>query len=253
MIRMIATDLDGTLLRSDKTISAYTQDVLSRARETGVKLVFATARPLRTALRFVGDIPVDAMVLHNGASTLIDGRPFAHLGIPAETTSSVLLRLNRAFPSAQLSAEIDDALYANENLVDAWNEPALVRTDFTDLPQKPAEKLVFCLTTTEELRAFEAYLPDDLYIQMCENRLGLVMHKNASKQNALCALAAHYGIDQKDVVAFGDDHNDIGMIQAFGTGVAMQNAIDAVLAVADCICENNDADGVAKWIDQHIL
>ena len=66
-IKMIVTDLDRTLLRTDKTISNYTADILNRCRERGMKIVFATARPKRTVNHFIGSVPVDALILHNGA------------------------------------------------------------------------------------------------------------------------------------------------------------------------------------------
>ena len=75
----------------------------------------------------------------------------------------------------------------------------------------------------------------------------------SDKETALKTLVEHNGIDLSDVIAFGDDINDLGMLKLAGTAVAVSNAIDEVKAVADHITESNDQDGVAKFLDRIIL
>ena len=77
----------------------------------------------------------------------------------------------------------------------------------------------------------------------------MVMHKDATKAKAIEELARIWGISQSEIVAFGDDLNDIDMLSYAGISVAMGNALDEVKAVADFICETCDNDGVAKWIE----
>ena len=71
--------------------------------------------------------------------------------------------------------------------------------------------------------------------------------------NALEAVAARFGIALADVIAFGDDHNDVEMLRACGMGVAVANAIDEAKAAADFICHTNDNDGPANWIEKNLL
>jgi hydroxymethylpyrimidine pyrophosphatase-like HAD family hydrolase len=80
----------------------------------------------------------------------------------------------------------------------------------------------------------------------------MIMHRDATKMKAIAALAAHWNIDAQDIVAFGDDLNDIDMLAGCGIGVAMGNALDEVKAIADDVCETNDNDGLATWLKRHV-
>ena len=77
----------------------------------------------------------------------------------------------------------------------------------------------------------------------------MFMHSEANKWEG---LNAHFGISTAGILAFGDDYNDIEMLKNAGIGVAVGNAIDEVKAVADYICDTNDNDGVAKWVEENI-
>jgi len=112
-IKMIVTDLDRTLLRTDKTISDYTADILNRCRKKGIKIIFATARPKRTVDHFCLNLPIDALILHNGAVVYADEKPFANFGIDSSVKDSILQNLSKDYPNATLSVEINDVLYAN--------------------------------------------------------------------------------------------------------------------------------------------
>ena len=220
-IQMIITDLDRTLLRSDKTISSYTANILHRCREKGIKIVFATARPLRTVARFFGDIPADALILHNGAVIYAGDVLFAHYGIAADVKDEILLAISRDFPGTTISVEIDNVNYANFDMQAEWAYDEGIRSDFTNLPHKPADKIIVGVSSHDEMARFAAYLPEDLYIQMCDGKLGLIMHKNATKWAAVQIAAAHFGIPAAQAVAFGDDYNDISMLEGCGAGVGV--------------------------------
>jgi len=77
----------------------------------------------------------------------------------------------------------------------------------------------------------------------------MVMHKDALKSKAVAALAEYWNIERREIVAFGDDMNDIDLLKWCGTGVAMGNALDEVKAAADDMCDTNDNDGIAKWLE----
>ncbi|MCL2378448.1 MAG: HAD family hydrolase [Defluviitaleaceae bacterium] len=252
-IKMIITDLDRTLLRTDKTISGYTMDILRRLRAKGLRLVFATARPMRTVTQFLGDIPTDALILHNGAVIYAGDKLLARYGIDAVVKDRILKTLNRDYPGTTISVEIDDVNYANFDMKIEWDYDEGVISDFTNLPNKPADKIIVGVSSHEDISRFGAYLPDDLYIQMCDGKLGLIMHKHATKCTAVGDVCAHFCIPTAQAIAFGDDYNDITMLQTCGIGVAVANAIDEVKACADVICASNDDDGVAKWLEAHLL
>lgn len=252
-IKMIVTDLDRTLLRTDKTISEYTASVLKQCQDKGIKVVFATARPLRTVKHFLKDVPDDAIILHNGAVIFEGDKNLYHCGISSETARDILLSVSKKYPETTLSVEVDDIFYANFDVSTVWNYTTAIRTDFTDLPKKPAEKIIIGVSSMEEINRYAEYLPNDLYIEMSDGKLGLIMNRGATKLRGIQKLSEHYEIELSEMVAFGDDYNDVEMIKDCGIGVAMSNALPEVKAVADHICDTNDNDGVAKWIEEQLL
>jgi len=253
LIKMIVTDLDRTLLHSDKSISEYTAMILRQCQERGIKVVFATARPKRTVNHFLDSIPADAVILHNGAVIYIGDECYSNYGIESATARNLLLAINRDWPETTLSVEIDDVFYANFDVSTIWNNTQAIHTDFTDLPDKPADKIIVGVSSMSDIQRFSKYLPAHLYIEMNDGKLGLIMNRGAAKQNAVRILADYYSFDMSETVAFGDDYNDLQMLRDCGIGVAMENALDEVKAAADSVCDTNDNDGVSKWLEENVL
>ena len=252
-IKMIVTDLDGTLLRTDKTISEHTASVFNRCRDKGIIVVYATARAIRGVTMLNLDIRNDAAIYHNGAVIAIADHAHHHIGIDPKTTKTLLLQAAKRFREMRMSVEINDVLYSNYDVTRTWANTHAIPTDFTNLPDIPADKIIFTTAESDAVRELTSMLPDDLYSDISENRILMVMNKNARKRNAVARIAEHYGISFSEIVAFGDDFNDIEMLRDFGVGVAMANAIDEAKAVADYVCDTNDNDGVAKWLDENVL
>lgn len=105
----------------------------------------------------------------------------------------------------------------------------------------------------DEMEKYKELLPNELYIQLSENKIGMIMNKSASKYRAIEFLAEQYHVDIDDIVAFGDDYNDMEMIERCGNGIAVDNALEIVKGVADQVCESNQNDGVARWIERNLL
>ena len=116
---------------------------------------------------------------------------------------------------------------------------------------------IYTPNPSQEDRSFiETLLPDNLYFVVTADGtgfLGQIMHKDATKAKAVAELAQYWNISKSDVVAFGDDYNDLDMLSFSGISVAMGNAVDELKIVADFICLGNDEDGLAKWIEEHVL
>ena len=252
-IKLIVTDLDGTLLRNDKSISQYTAEVLERCRGQGIRLVFATARPRRTLQLFLGQVPADALILHNGAVAFIGERKVLHHGIEPQAAASLLMALAREFPGKKLSVEIEDVLYANFDVSLIWDNTSAVRSDFTNLPGLPADKIIAEASSAREIEMLSRRLPEDLYIEFIDGKLGMIMHRRATKWNAVRAVSDALGISTADIAAFGDDYNDIGMLRHCGIGVTTENALGEAKAASDEICGSNEEDGVARWLEGKLL
>ena len=117
-IKMVVTDLDGTLLRDDKSVSAYTQDVIRKLRDRGVLFVIATARPIRAVKKFLPWVSYDAAVFHNGAVVEDGGRRLGKTGIqnPLEIVTAIL----RDRPKTKIAVESNDKMYSNFDAGEFW-------------------------------------------------------------------------------------------------------------------------------------
>ena len=250
-IKMIATDLDGTLLRSDKTISERSKGVLSRCRSAGIKVVYATGRG-PSARRIAPDELFDSQISMNGAVARIGNEIIHRRLIPYESARQVLLACHRRGLIA--ASEANDIHYTNFDLAKKW--PGFKGEDFKivdfSLHDIDAEKLYSFVNNPEDLAVIKNSVPDDLYLIATQDGFIQVMHKEASKSKALMELARIWGIDKAEILSFGDDLNDIDMLEYTGIGVAMGNAVDEVKSAADFVCDSNDDDGLAKWIEANV-
>ena len=129
-IRMIVTDLDGTFLRTDKSVSAYSQQIIRQCREKGIVFVIATARPVRAVKSFLPFFSCDAAIYHNGAVVRLGEKMLDGYGIP--NPEKYIFPLLEAFPDLHVSAEIQDCLYANFNPGNIWKDILYTFTDFTE-------------------------------------------------------------------------------------------------------------------------
>lgn len=252
MIKMIAADLDGTLLAKDKTISKYTRSVIDRCRNKGIIFAIATARAHRMADYFLCDLKPDAAVYHNGAVVTYGNRELQSSRISRETGARVINAILSDNPGIALGAEIEDYFHANFDASFILHGASFTSTDFRILPDAYIEKILVEAPDEASLTRFQRYLTDDLYIQTVDRRFGMIMQKGATKLNGIRIIADALGIPLADVAAFGDDHSDIGMLKDCGFGVAMDNAIPEVKAAADTLCLSNEDDGVAHWLAEHI-
>lgn len=254
MTKLLALDLDNTLLKSDKSISQYTSGVLKRCRDRGMKIVFATARPLRTITPYLSRTPCDAIIYHNGAHIIADGKRIGSAyTVPVETTRTILGTLQAKYPGERLSVEIDDVLYANFDVSSVWNYTSYILSDFSDLPETGADKILIEADLKIKYEDITPLLTPDIYCQMSEGLIYLIMNKCATKLNGLKTLAGHWGISLEDAAAFGDDHNDVEMLRSCGLGVAVGNAIKKAKEAADAVADTNDNDGAAKYIEHYLL
>jgi Cof subfamily protein (haloacid dehalogenase superfamily) len=252
-IKMIVTDLDGTLLRRDKTISEYTASVFYRCRNGGIKIIFATARPVRAVGKWLNiNIQSDACIYHNGAVIKIGDELFQETGIDHDVVKKILKEAKQ-LSNMRIAAEINDMLYANFDASTVWPGVEYIVTDFCELPKLPADKIIFITADKAEISKIEELFNENLYWEISENEVLMVMNKNARKRNAIKDISNYFGLTLDEIVAFDDDYNDIEMLRECGIGVAVANAIDEVKSVADYVCDTNDNDGVAKWLEENVL
>ena len=244
MIRAVITDLDNTLLRSDKSVSARAKRAFEELRRTGVMTVAATARPRRALSWFKGLPEFDAYVLLNGARLSVDGlaidRP-----VPRESVSRMLERIPR---DACLSMETQTELYSNLPIPE-W-DPVVTPEWDQDRMGAVYKLLVLGKNSADICRNA---MTDDVYMTVAEDRMTQIMYRDATKWKGIQTVLASRGIDPNDAVYFGDDNDDLEPIRMCGTGIAVANAIPRIREAADIVIGTNDEDAVARWLEANCL
>lgn len=248
-IKTIVVDLDRTLLHTDKTISPYTAAVLKECKNRGMGILVATARPLRTTIPFCEWVDFDALVVSNGAR-VVWGDQQKDCGICTEQAVRILEALGQ-HPDLWITLETGDRDYSNRPV------PEFASTVTDDLPgiarSEGALKILVHLNCPQTLEIVKSVMTEDLYYTVAHGYLLQIMHKAATKWTGIQAMLALCGSTPTETVYFGDDQDDMEPLKFCGIGVAVANGIDEAKAAADYITESNDADGVAKFIEQHIL
>ena len=249
-IKMIVSDLDGTLLRTDQSISDETKSVLRRCRESGIKAVYATGRGATADFAAPADL-FDGRIIMNGAVAFAGETVVYRRAIPYDIARPLLIACDRH--GLRTVSECDDMHYANFAVSAVWPEITNYRiVDFASHAMD-AEKLYATIRNPADIALIQKHLPDTLYMTVSRDDLAMIMHRDATKSKALAELARRFHVAPPQIAAFGDDRNDIDMLSFAGIGVAMENALDEAKAAADCICGRNDEDGVAKWIVGNLL
>lgn len=266
MIKAIITDLDGTLLHSDKTISDYTVKVLQKCRETGVKTVFATARSQQSSATFLRRFQPDVFIGHGGALTLTPNMPVgrgaaasqtvitSRTALSSETCRRLIRRCLETPAVAAVYAIHETAAFTSRR--DTASDPGYSHYRYADLLSLSREsylKVSMQCSSPETARRIAEEFPECRMQGYTGEDLFSFASAEATKWNAIQAFAAREGIGMEEIAAFGDDWNDLDMLQNCGAGVAVENAIPEVKAAARFHTASNDGDGVAVWLEAHLL
>ena len=257
-IKMIVCDLDKTLLRTDKTLSAYTLEVLKKCRDSRERLLaYATARPKIVASPFADVTKPDIIISDNGALARMGDDVIHRAVLPRETVDKILhiLQSKTNGKPGFITASTDHGLLINYDIDpndEGWADWQPIYTDFSAGIDYDLYKISPEISDAGMLDEIIT-LPGITYTPYFGENWGTITIKGVTKWQAIQKVAEHLNIDIKHIVAFGDDFGDIEMIKGCGIGVAVGNAIPEAKAAADYICESNDDDGVARWLEEKIL
>lgn len=265
MYRLLALDLDGTLLnpRPQKIITPRTRHALQQAMTAGVRVVIATGQNLPVLKQVCAGIPiVGPQIIENGAQVIEMQNGFLHHEylLPAERVLPILTVLQQEGFSRAYHAR--DRVYADIDTprVRQWYRPPVLpvieMADVATLFPEPCIKIVG-VGEENKLRdrrpaLIERFAGQAHIVQSAYDLLEF-LHPTASKELALRTIAQDLRIPPEEIIAVGDGHNDIGMLRFAGLGVAMGNAHAEVKHVADHITASNAEDGVAAVIERFIL
>jgi len=267
-IKLVAIDLDDTLLRSDLTISEHTVAVLRQVRGMGVAVtistgrMFSSARPFAERLEF--DVPLitygGALVKNAASGEVLYNRP-----LEPEVARRVIrfARERKVQVNFYLLNGEDDELYAE--LTTSWGENygRFSRVPFHRVPDLEAlleggNPLKLMLIDDEPvadrcLLELRELLGEQVHLAKSKPRFLEVDHPEATKGRALQELAAWLQVERSQVLAIGDSYNDIEMLEFAGLGIAVANAPPEVRRRAGHVTASNDEDGVAQALEQFVL
>jgi len=264
-IHLVAVDLDGTLLNSAKQITETTEAILRSARrEAGARIVLATARPPRSVMPYYRHLELDTpMINYNGALVYdpTDNRILLHRPLGVKVSWQIVSLARRTYPEVLVSAEILDRWYTDRvdqrYLTETGRsfQPNVVAPIRTWLTRSVTKLLLLGeparLTVLADV--IRQALPHQVSVVQTEDVLLQVNHPTVSKGQALRTVAGELGVEREQVMAIGDNANDVSMLEWAGIGVAMANAAPRALAAANFVAEHHDADGAAKAIRDLIL
>ena len=263
-MKLLAIDLDDTLLRDDNTVSDYTKAVLKKAQHKGIEVLIATGRMYQTAYPVahrlgLGDVP---MVLYSGGVIQrVESKELIwERAIPPEVARKVLAITKEH--NIYIQSYIDDELLVHSETEfsrlyeEITGAKAVYVGDAIYAPQKGTNKLLV-VEEPERMTEVIAILSKEVghMVDLVRSKVNFleIVAPHVSKGEALAFMGERLGIGLEDMVSFGNSENDISMLQATGHSVAVGNAEDHVKTIAKEVCDTNENDGVAKWIEANVL
>lgn len=261
--RLLAVDIDGTLVNAQREITPPVRRAVRRAQERGVRVCLATGRIWPSARQFVEGLGADSpVILYNGGMVydFASGEVWLRSPLPLRHARDVL-RILRAHPAAHPHLYVDDRVF-----IPAMNETTAVYQrkdnlraeavgDLADwLTVDPMKILIIGARPALEAVAREIdALPYRINTVFSEINYLEILPPGVSKGRALRAAAERLGIPREAIIAVGDHLNDLGMIEYAGVGVAMANAPEALRARAGFVAPSNDEHGLEDVINRFIL
>lgn len=273
-IKLIAIDLDGTLLRSDRTLSDENRQAIREAKAAGVQVVLCTGRPLRSMHYLLEEIGLkdeeDLAITYNGG--LIQKTKNGEVMHQITFDRAQCLDIYELGRSLNLPVNFIDLDYVYEPpypvgaesvyMAASKNVPKDQALKFVDviideLPDPFTINKIVMSRPAEELDAMIPKIPASYHekynIYKSQPFILEVLPQNVDKGYSMRLLGEKLGLEKAQIMGIGDQENDLSLVQNSGLGVAMANAIDRVKDAADYVTKTNDANGVAHVIQKFVL
>ena len=263
-VRLVAIDLDGTLLNSSKQISEQTVQALRCLPGGGVRVVIASARPPRSVRHIYHALGLDSLQINYNGALIWDEpaqRAVFHRPMSATLVREIIEAARDLFDEVIVACEILDRWFT-----DREDQTYTTETGRMFKPDVVAPVCTFCQEPVTKLMLLAAppiiARLEDLIMERYAERVNVIhagrdllqiMDRRVGKAAALQRVAKLYGIPRAQVMAIGDAPNDVGMLQYAGVAVAMDNAHDIVKSVAHWIAPSNDDHGVLAALRQYGL
>ncbi|MDE5804476.1 MAG: HAD family hydrolase [Lachnospiraceae bacterium] len=251
-IKMILTDLDHTLLRSDGSISEYTKQILKQCQSRGILVVIATARYWIGAERYIEEIQPDYEITTDGTLIHQRGKQIYSCNMDINAANQIIQDLLEQNQDTEITVAAGRQVFWNSHHISESEKlHKAVFYDYKEPLSCPINKIVAELSDSDIAVKIANRNHCRLQSYRGENWYAFLPEKSGKIQ-AILELTKSLNISLSDIVSFGDDINDMEMLQICGVGVAVSNAVADVKAAADCVTLSNDEDGVADWIAKNL-
>jgi len=267
-IKLVAIDIDGTLLNSNHEITPRVKDALQQANLQGIFIVLCTGRPLPGVAQQLDELGLygenDYVITYNGSlvQATKSQKIISRYTLSYEDFLDIEMQARKI--GVHLHTVDDTTIYtANRNI----GKYTIVEASLVNMPLKyrtvdemgPDLNIIKMMMIDEPeildpaIQQLPAYFSEKYTTVKSTPFYYEIMNKKACKGNALAKLADHLGVDQAETMAIGDNENDLSMIEFAGIGVAMDNATKNIKKAANIQTASNDQDGVAAVIEKFIL
>lgn len=240
-IKLIALDMDGTLLDDDKNITDFTRDQINRAHRLGLQIVLSTGRPLSTCYSYVKDLNLDSyLITSNGGQIFSKGHEVISEHLLDGDTLTFMYHLAQGLGMNTWVVSTEEPYY--NHLPENHEQLQWLKFSCHSKDDVILDKMIEKLSYVEGVEISNA---SPINIEV--NPIGI------NKAMGLEFVCEQLGLTMGNVMAMGDSLNDIKMLQEAGIGIAMANAQEAVKQVADYMTDSNNDDGVGKAIDRFVF
>lgn len=249
--KLLLFDLDGTLLKSDKTISEHTLSALNACRSKGLMIGVSTSRSEQNSMTFLSELLPDILISSGGALVQQNGNYIYKAEFSIEETNN-MIRTVREICGADCEITVDtmESHYWNYKIDpkkqdQSWGDS--IYTDFKDFNQ---ESLKICVEIFDSDKAekLKNILTDCDCVRFSDGYWYKFTKKGVTKEKAITEICHVCKFTPENIIAFGDDFVDIGMLKLCGIGIAMGNSIQDVKQIADIVIGTNDNDGIADYL-----
>ena len=260
--KLIACDVDGTLLNSRRKLSEKTVSAVGKAIDKGIIFVVATGRPYEGALKVSRPLGISddgAFILFNGALVKVSGKTIFSSQISEETAKTIVKE--GICRNVTVIVWKSDGMYTEKpcEKIDFYKSVSGVEPKYVDDLTKECKGVIKVLwygepdTTPVYLEEMRAILDKKASVYTSRVDFLEFVDVKCSKKQALYKIAEYFGVKREETVAVGDGDNDIPMLEGAGLSVAMGNADENVKKICDEVTDDCDSYGVAKIIDKLIL
>ncbi|WP_332650344.1 Cof-type HAD-IIB family hydrolase [Lysinibacillus sp. 54212] len=262
---LIVLDLDGTLLTDTKTISPYTKDILSKARQAGHQVMIATGRPFRASQLYYNELALTTPIVNFNGALVHHPRNKAwdamHSPIAMSVVHDVVDSIHK-YEYNNLIAEVMDDVYLHNdndelmNILNMGNPRVTMGNLKFNLLEDPTSLLI--QSSESNVPIIRQHL-HDVHAELIEHRrwgapfhIVEIVRKGLNKAVGISKVAHEFNIPRDRIIAFGDEDNDLEMIDYAGIGVAMNNGIQELKSIANEITLSNNEDGIGKFLEDRL-